>query len=93
MSYNLILTAKAIGKLKGLSREERGRVLHKLIWLADKAQQVSHVRLQNPPPGLEGTCRYRIGPHRAIYQVNYKEQTLIVIDVIWRRGEYKELYR
>lgn len=93
MSYNLQYTDKVKDTLAGLDRQEASRILKKLEWLAENAEQISHERLSNPPDGLEELCKYRIGPYRALYWIEHQEGEIIVYDVIWRKGKYKELYR
>lgn len=93
MSYDLDLADQAQSKLKKLDRPATIRVLKKLRWLADNAAIVEHERLTNPPPGLTGVCKYRVGPYRVVYWVDHVEEKISVVDIVWRRGKYKDLYR
>ena len=93
MSYKLNLSDRARNKLKRLDRQDAARVLRKLTWLAENAAQIEHERLKNPPVGMEGVCKYRIGPYRAVYWIDHEEETIATVDVVWRKGGYKELYR
>lgn len=93
MSYSLQYTDRFKETLSDLDRQEAVRILKKLEWLAENAEQLSHERLSNPPAGLERLCRYRVGPHRVLYWIEHQECQLIVYDVIWRKGKYRELYR
>jgi mRNA-degrading endonuclease RelE of RelBE toxin-antitoxin system len=93
MKYNLELTDQARDSLKHLDRQSAIRVLRKLTWLAEHAAELNHEQLKHLSPGLEGVCKWRIGPHRAIYRLSHSERRIVVIDIIWRRAEYKELKR
>jgi len=93
MSYKLGLSDRARNRLKHLDRQNVTRILRKLTWLAENAAQIEHERLKNPPAGMEGVCKYRIGPYRAVYWIDHKEETIAMVDIVWRKGGYKELYR
>jgi len=93
MSYELNLSDRAKSKLKRLDRQDAARVLRKLTWLAENAAQIEHGRLKNPPVGMEGVCKYRIGPYRAVYWIDHEEETIATVDIVQRKGGYKELYR
>jgi mRNA-degrading endonuclease RelE of RelBE toxin-antitoxin system len=93
MSYKLNLSDRARNKLKYLDRQDATRILRKLTWVAENAAQIEHERLKNPPAGMEGVCKYRIGPYRAVYWIDHEEETIATIDIVWRKGDYKELYR
>jgi len=93
MSYKLNLSDRARNKLKRLDRQDANRILRKLTWLAENAAQTEHERLKNPPVGMEGVCKYRIGPYRAVYWIDHGEETIAMVDIVWRKGGYKELYR
>jgi mRNA-degrading endonuclease RelE of RelBE toxin-antitoxin system len=93
MSYKLSLSDRARNKLKRLDRQNATRVLRKLTWLAENAAEIDHERLKNPPVRLEGACKYRIGPYRAVYWIDHEEETITMVDIVWRKGGYRELYR
>jgi len=93
MSYKLNLSDRAKKKLKDLDRQNATRILHKLTWLAENAAQIEHERLKNPPARLEGVCKYRIGPYRAVYWIDHEEESIAMVDIVRRRGGYKELYQ
>ncbi len=93
MSYDLEFADQAKSRLKSLDRLEALRILRKLSWLSENAAVVEHDRLTNPPAGLKGVCKYRVGPYRVVYWVDHAEERISVVDVVWRRGKYKDLYR
>lgn len=93
MSYKLNLSDRTRKKLKGLDRQNATRILRKLTWVAENAAQIEHERLKNPPAGMEGVCKYRIGPYRAVYWIDHEEESIAMVDIVWRKGGYKELYR
>ncbi len=93
MSYKLGLSDRATNSLKHLDRQNATRILRKLTWLSENADQIEHERLKNPPAGMEGLCKYRIGPYRVVYWIDHEEETIALVDIVWRKGGYKELYR
>ena len=93
MSYKLGYTDRFKETLNDISREDTVRILKKLEWIAQNAEQLQHERLREPPAGLERICKYRIGSYRVLYWIEHVKKEITVYDVIWRRGEYKELYR
>lgn len=93
MSYKLGYTDRFKETLSDISREDTIRILKKIEWIAQNAEQLQHEQLRNPPVGLEGICKYRVGFYRVLYWVDHAKKEITVYDVIWRRGEYRELYR
>lgn len=93
MSYKLNLSDRARSKLKRLDHQDAGRILRKFTWLAENADQIEHEQLKVPPAGMKGVCKYRIGLYRAVYWIDHEEEAIAVVDIVWRKGGYKELYR
>jgi len=93
MSYKLGYTDRFKETLNDISREATIKILKKIEWIAQNADQIQHERIRKPPVGLERICKYRVGPYRVLYWIEHVTKEIIVYDVIWRRGEYKELYR
>jgi len=93
MSYKLDYTDRFKETLNDINREDRIRILKKIEWIAQNAEQLQHERIRHPPVGLENICRYRVGHYRVLYWIEHVKKEIIVYDLIWRRGEYKELYR
>ncbi|MEA3338487.1 MAG: type II toxin-antitoxin system RelE/ParE family toxin [Chloroflexota bacterium] len=93
MSYKLDYTDRCKETLNELDKPEVVRLLKKLEWVAQNAERLQHVRLKNPPLGLEKLCKYRVGPYRVLYWMDHDAQKITVYDVIWRKGRYRELYR
>jgi mRNA-degrading endonuclease RelE of RelBE toxin-antitoxin system len=79
--------------LQSLDRKDVVKILEKTSWLADHAGEIQHERIKNPPRGLEGICKRRVGPHRIVYWVNHETKEIVGYDVLWRRGKYKDLCR
>lgn len=93
MNYKLSYTDRFKETLSGINREDTIRILKKLEWIAQNAEQLQHERLREPPEGLERICKCRVGFYRILYWIEHIKKEIIVYDVIWRKGRYKELYR
>jgi len=63
VSYKLNYTDRFKETIREIDRPEVIRVLKKLEWVAQNAEQVEHERLEKPPSGLERICKYRVGPY------------------------------
>ena len=53
MSYKLNYTDRFKETIREMDRPEVIRILKKLEWVAQNAEQVEHERLKKPPSGLE----------------------------------------
>lgn len=93
MSYKIEYTNQAKETLRRIPRQDTIRILRKIEWIAQHADQLQHRRIQNPPPDLEKICRYRVGIYRVLYWIEHGSKTITIYDVIYRKGEYKELYQ
>ena len=93
MSYKLNYTDRFKETIREMDRPEVIRILKKLEWVAQNAEQVEHKRLKKPPSGLERICKYRVGPYRVLYWIDHTAREITAYDVVWRKGRYKELYR
>ena len=51
MSYKLGYTDRFKETLNDINREDRIRILKKIEWVAQNAEQLQHERLRNPPGG------------------------------------------
>ena len=93
MSYKLNYTDTFKETIGEMDRPEVIRILKKLEWVAQNAEQAQHERLKNPPSGLEKICKYRVGPYRVLYWIDHTAREITAYDVVWRKGKYRELYR
>jgi mRNA-degrading endonuclease RelE of RelBE toxin-antitoxin system len=92
MTYRLLYTEMFEQSLQSLDRQDAVRIVEKMTWLAENAEEIQHERLTNPPRGLEGVCKRRVGSQRIIYWVDHEAKEIVGYDVLWRRGKYRDLY-
>ena len=92
MSYKLGYTDRFKETLNDINRRDTIRILKKIEWIAQNAEQLQHERILSPPTGLERICKYRVGPYRVLYWIEHAKKEITVYDVIWRRSQYRELY-
>ena len=67
MSYRLNYTDRFKKTLREIDRQDIVRILKKAEWLAQRAEQVRHERVRNPPDDLDKICKYRLGIYRILY--------------------------
>ncbi len=81
MSYKVEYTNRAKETLRRIPHQDTIRILKKIEWIAQHADQLQHSRIQNPPSDLEKICRYRVGIYRVLYWIEHglKESALKAI--------------
>lgn len=85
--YRLVLTPEAKEDLRKIDKANAERIVKKLHWLAENAEQVNHEALTGQ---WSGYYRWRIGDYRAIYQLDHTARLLIVAVIGHRREVYDE---
>jgi len=85
--YTLQFSEDAIEDLKKLDRKVSERVIKKMSWVAENAEDVKHDALTGE---WSGYFRWRIGDYRAIYLLNEQGRLLIVAVVGHRRDVYED---
>ena len=93
MSYKLNYTDRFKETMREMDRPEVIKILKKLEWVAQNAEQIQHERLKKPLSGLEKICKYRVGPYRVLYWIDHTAREITAYDVLWRKGKYRGLYR
>jgi mRNA-degrading endonuclease RelE of RelBE toxin-antitoxin system len=80
-------TNRAVASLEKIGDKDSKRILGKIEWLADHPHPQSLVTaIKNPPPGLEGICRLRVGDYRII--IAFENEVVVVYDVGHRSKIY-----
>ena len=93
MSYKLNYTDRFKETMREMDRPEVIKILKKLEWVAQNAEQIQHERLKKPLSGLEKICKYRVGTYRVLYWIDHTAREITAYDVLWRKGKYRGLYR
>ena len=86
-AYTLEITAEVRDDLRKIDKSQAERIVKKLRWLAENAEQVNHDALTGQ---WSGYYRWRIGDYRAIYQLDHAGHILIVAVIGHRREVYNE---
>ena len=86
MGYSLLILPDAKRDLASLDLSTRARILSRLEWLAENAEQVVHHQLHGTPEDLAGLCRFRVGDYRILY---WKKDALRRLDVFRIRHRSK----
>lgn len=84
--YRLDFTTAAERDLDRLDPPIRTRILKRLKWLADNAENVRHEPLGGP---LSDSRKFRVGNYRVLYDLIKPEQLILVHQVDHR----SEIYR
>ena len=86
MAYDLVWHEKVKSDLASLTKEEASRVIASV---KDRLVRDPAV-LGKPLKGiLKGLFRYRVGPYRVIYAIDYAERRVIVLHVKHRKEAYR----
>jgi mRNA interferase RelE/StbE len=86
-AYILELTSEAKEDLRKIDKTNASRIVKKLLWLAENAENVNHDALTGQ---WTGYYRWRIGDYRAIYELDHKGRILLVAVIGHRREVYDE---
>jgi len=81
--YSIRLLESAIRELERLDKPVASRIMRKLSWLSENADQLNHQPLKG---AFSGLYKLREGDYRIAYQVLRAEQ-IIVIHLIGHRSE------
>ncbi len=87
MSYKLLFHKEADRSLRGLDHSVAQRILRKLQWLADNAEQVTGEGLR---ADLTGKMKLREGDYRVVYRFQREEGAVIVYAIGHRNEIYKK---
>ena len=85
-SYRVHILDAATQDLARLDKQVARRIVQRIKWLAENLEVV---RLEGLTGDFEGLYKLRVGNYRVIYEVLWKEKT-IVIHMI---GHRKDIYR
>lgn len=85
--YRAILTRSAQKDLDSLDIVVRKRIAKKIVFFAQGSHPLKYaVKLTNFE---SGSYRYRIGKYRAIFDLDEKQQTVIIARIEHRRSIYR----
>ena len=85
-------TQRAVTSLEKIGHRERDRIIKKIEWLVEHPHPQSVVTaIKNPPPGLEGIYRLRVGDYRII--IAFENEIIVIYDVGHRSKIYELLKR
>ena len=84
--YEVAFNPHAARDLKSLDKSIRQRILGRIDWLAEHAEQVRHEPLTAQ---WEGMYRLRVGDYRVIYGVEQVQRRITIYAVGHRREIYK----
>ena len=84
--YLIVFMPQATDDLRRLDKPVAQRIIHKLKWLSQNFNDLTHERLTGE---LKGFCKLRVGSYRVIYTAN-QEEHLLVIHLI---GHRRDIYR
>jgi len=85
--YKLAFHPDVEGDLKRLDKPTCRRILNKIRWLVEHAEDVRHEPLTGRWAGM---YKLRVGDYRAVYNINREGEVLIVYAVGHRREVYKD---
>lgn len=83
--YELRFTDDAERDLERLDRQVQRRILKRLEWLAEHADQVRHEQMTGP---LAGLFNFRVGDYRVHYDLLHADRVILVHLVKHRREAY-----
>jgi len=72
--------------LRGLDKSTRQRILDKIQWLLEHAEEMQHKPLAEQWAGM---YRLRVGDYRVIYGIDWENKRVIIYAVGHRRQIYK----
>jgi mRNA interferase RelE/StbE len=83
-SYRILIKPSAVNEIEGLPRKDRGRIVEKILRLADEPR----------PPGCEklsGREQYRLrqGSYRILYSIEDADVIVVVVKIAHRRDAYR----
>lgn len=85
--YEVVLTAEARAEIRRLATAVQKRILDRLTWLGDNAEQFPHHALQGRE--WNASYRFRVGDYRVIYQIGRSARIVTVLRVGHRRDIYR----
>ena len=84
MSFDVKLSKRAYGELMSLQSTTRSRVVQRLEELRDDPFPRGAIKLQT----RTDTYRVRVGDYRVLYEVQKKDNLVLVVKIEHRRGVY-----
>ncbi len=84
--YHVRLLKSATRDLERLDRHVAVRIAQKISWLS---KHIEEIELQPLSGDMEGFFKLRVGNYRVIYEVLWKERTIIIHAI----GHRREIYR
>ncbi len=87
MAHQIRYDKAAITALKKIQKSIRKRIVNKIEWLAQNAENINHKSLQG---NLSDFYKLRVGDYRVIYELDNEIKIIIVDYVGHRRDIYKQ---
>ena len=84
--YELAFHPGVAKDLKDLDKDVRQRILNKIRWLLEHAEEIQHKPLTAQ---WKGMYRLRVGDYRVVYEVDRERGQIIIYAVGHRREIYK----
>jgi mRNA interferase RelE/StbE len=84
LSFDVKLSKRAYGELMSLQPATRSRVVQRLEELRDDPSPRGAIKLQ----GRADTYRVRVGDYRVLYEVQKKDNVVLVVKADHRSGVY-----
>jgi len=89
-AYTIVTTRRFQRDFNELDLSVARRIMKKIDHLAAHPELVSQP-LRNPPPGLEGVHKYRVGDYRILLWADHHSQVLTLHAVAHRSEIYRNL--
>ncbi len=89
--YQIIILPEAQKSFKKIDKEIQSRVVQKIDWLSENANQIIHHQLSNLPDDLKGLCKERSGDYRILYWIYHEKCLIKIYNIEHRRTAYRSL--
>lgn len=87
MVYDTSFSLRCKKTLESINRETAQRIIEKIKWLAEHADEIVHHQLIPLPDELKGLCR--VGDWRVFYVVHHKEKRIVIRGIAHRSEAHK----
>ncbi len=84
--FRVIILPKAFNDLSKLDKSISKRIIEKIIWLSENAENITHFSLKGR---FNELFKLRIGDWRVIYDLDYEQRIMTVHKV----GHRSEIYK
>lgn len=86
------MTLKVEKEFARIDRRVGSRIIAKIKWLAEHADEIIHHQLTSLPEELKGLCRLRVGDWRVFYVIYHKEKCIVIYGIAHRSEAYRDLH-